>query len=89
MGVNTERSLLFDSKMNDKTAILYSSVDGHTLKICNILKDRLLESNPNIVLFSIDDFNGDITHYDKLIIGASIRYGKHNKKRRNKKNRAL
>ena len=80
MGVNTERSLLFDIKMNDKTAILYSSVDGHTLKICNLLKDRLLQSNPNIALFSIDDFNEDITNYDKLIIGASIRYGVHNKK---------
>jgi len=80
MGVNTERPLLFDSKMNDKTAILYSSVDGHTLKICNILQGILLQSNPNIALFSIDDFNMAITNYDKLIIGASIRYGVHNKK---------
>ncbi len=79
-GVHIERSLLIDIKMNDKTAILYSSVDGHTLKICNMLKDSLLQKNRNIKLFSIDDFNGDITHYDKLIIGASIRYGVHNKK---------
>ena len=74
MGVNTERSLLLDTKMNDKTAILYSSVDGHTLKICNILKDNLLQSNPNIALFSFEGFNEEITNYDKLIIGASIRY---------------
>ncbi len=79
MGGNTERSILFDIKMNDKTVIIYSSVDGHTLKICNKIKDQLLQSNPNIELFSIDDFKEDVTNYDKLIIGASIRYGVHNK----------
>jgi len=66
--------------MNDKTAIIYSSVDGQTLKICNKLKDKLIQSNPNIKLFSIEDFKEDVTNYDKLIIGASIRYGVHNKK---------
>jgi len=71
---------MIDIKMNDKTAILYSSVDGQTLKICTVLKDILLQSNPNIALFSMEDFNEDISHYDKLIIGASIRYGVHNKK---------
>jgi menaquinone-dependent protoporphyrinogen oxidase len=65
--------------MNDKTAIIYSSVDGQTLKICNILKDKLIQGNPNIELFSIEDFKEDVTNYDKLIIGASIRYGVHNK----------
>ena len=66
--------------MNDKTALIYSSVDGQTLKICNKLKDILLQNDANVELFSINDFNEDITNYDKLIIGASIRYGVHNKK---------
>ena len=66
--------------MNSKTAILYSSVDGQTLKICNKLIDVFKENKQNVELFSIDDFNEDITRYDKLIIGASIRYGVHNKK---------
>lgn len=66
--------------MKLKTAILYSSVDGQTLKICNKLRDVFQQNNQNVELFSIYDFNGDITHYDKLIIGASIRYGVHNKK---------
>lgn len=66
--------------MKLKTAIIYSSVDGQTLKICNKLRDVFQQNNQNVELFSIDDFNGDITHYDKLIIGASIRYGVHNKK---------
>ena len=36
--------------------------------------------NQDVALFSIADFNEDITNYDRLIIGASIRYGVHNKK---------
>lgn len=66
--------------METKTAIIYSSVDGQTLKICNKLRDIFQQNKQDIELFSIEDFNGDITNYDKLIIGASIRYGTHNKK---------
>jgi menaquinone-dependent protoporphyrinogen oxidase len=66
--------------METKTGILYSSVDGHTLKICNRLKEVLIQNNQKVELFSIDDFKEDITSYDTLIIGASIRYGVHNKK---------
>jgi len=63
-----------------KTGIIYSSVDGQTLKICNKLKDIFVQKNQNVELFSISDFNEDVTDYDRLIIGASIRYGVHNKK---------
>ncbi len=66
--------------MNVKTAIIYSSVDGQTLKICNKLKDQLMQNNENVELFSINQFKGDVNSYDKLIIGSSIRYGVHNKK---------
>jgi len=64
--------------MNDKTAIIYSSIDGQTLKICNTIQGELLKKNQNVNLFSIDNFNEDVTKYDKLIIGSSIRYGVHN-----------
>ncbi len=66
--------------MDTKTVIIYSSVDGHTFKICNRLKEVLLQNNQNVKLFSIDDFKEDVTNYDKFIIGTSIRYGMHNKK---------
>jgi menaquinone-dependent protoporphyrinogen oxidase len=66
--------------MNVKTGIIYSSVDGQTLKICNKLRDEFLQNNQNVELISINDFNEDVTNYDRLIIGASIRYGVHNKK---------
>lgn len=63
-----------------KTLMIYSSVDGQTLKICNFLQKELLNLNQKIDLFSIDDFNKDLNQYDKIIIGSSIRYGVHNEK---------
>jgi menaquinone-dependent protoporphyrinogen oxidase len=66
--------------MKVKTVIIYSSVDGQTLKICNKLRDVFQQNNQNVELFSINDFNEDVTNYNRLIIGASIRYGVHNKK---------
>ena len=66
--------------MKDKTVILYSSVDGQTLKICNKLRDVFQQNNQYVALCSINDFNDAVTNYDRLIIGASIRYGVHNKK---------
>jgi menaquinone-dependent protoporphyrinogen oxidase len=66
--------------MNSKTLILYSSVDGQTLKICNKIRDVFEEYDQKVELHSINDFNEDLSIYDKIIIGASIRYGVHNKK---------
>lgn len=66
--------------MDVKTVIIYSSVDGQTLKICQRLRDVLQQNNQSVELFSIEYFNKELTNYDKLIIGASIRYGVHNKK---------
>ena len=65
--------------MNEKSVIIYSTVDGQTLKICNKLKEQFEEQNQEVSLFSVDDFNEEISNYDKIIIGASIRYGVHNK----------
>jgi menaquinone-dependent protoporphyrinogen oxidase len=67
-------------EMNAKIGIVYSTVDGQTLKICNKLREVLQQNNQEVDLISIDDFNEDITKYDKLVIGASIRYGVHNDK---------
>ena len=65
--------------MKNRTLLLYSSVDGQTLKICNRLIDYLEQKNL-VDLLAIDDFHGDISLYEKVIIGSSIRYGVHNKK---------
>jgi len=66
--------------MKPKIGIIYSTVDGQTLKICNKIREVLQQNNQEVDLISIDDFNEDITKYDKLVIGASIRYGVHNPK---------
>jgi menaquinone-dependent protoporphyrinogen oxidase len=66
--------------MQTNFLIIYSSVDGQTLKICNAITKQLKEHNQPVDLFSIDDFHGDINSYDKIVIGSSIRYGVHNKK---------
>jgi menaquinone-dependent protoporphyrinogen oxidase len=66
--------------MEPKIGMIYSTVDGQTLKICNKLKEVLQQNNQEIDLISIDDFTGDITKYNKIVIGASIRYGVHNPK---------
>lgn len=65
--------------MSIKTGIIYSSVDGQTLKICNKLREILLNNDQHVEMFSIDDFNENVTKYDRFIIGSSIRYGLHNK----------
>ncbi|NNL06510.1 MAG: menaquinone-dependent protoporphyrinogen IX dehydrogenase [Gammaproteobacteria bacterium] len=60
--------------------ILYSTTDGHTLEICQYLK-QVIENNGNRVsLKSVDEGSDfDMGAFDKLVIGASIRYGKHAK----------
>ena len=66
--------------MKPKIGIIYSTVDGQTLKICNKIVEVFQQNNQEVDLISIDDFTEDIVKYDKLIIGASIRYGVHNAK---------
>tara|TARA_B100001113_G_scaffold303269_1_gene263104 strand:+ start:537 stop:1058 length:522 start_codon:yes stop_codon:yes gene_type:complete len=60
-----------------ETLIIYSTTDGQTTRICN----KLIEKNFNndVKLCSIDEaIREDLKKYKKIIIGASIRYGKHN-----------
>ena len=59
--------------------VIYSTTDGHTKIICERIKNFL--SSGNLVeLFSIEDAKKiDLSKFEKIIIGASIRYGKHSK----------
>ena len=60
--------------------ILYSTTDGHTLEICRYLK-QVIENNGNHVSLESVDHGTDVDMeaFDKIVIGASIRYGKHSK----------
>jgi menaquinone-dependent protoporphyrinogen oxidase len=64
-----------------KILIIYSSIDGHTKKICNRLQLVIEQQNHQVTLVSIDDASKvDLQAFDKIVIGASIRYGKHSPK---------
>ena len=58
--------------------ILYSTVDGHTLKICERLRELVEAAGHATTLTVLDDRTTvDLERFDKVVIGASIRYGKH------------
>jgi len=59
--------------------IIYSSTDGQTKTICEKIKNFSKKSE-SIKLISLKEANDfDFQSYENIIIGASIRYGKHNK----------
>lgn len=58
--------------------IVYSSTDGHTRKICARLREVIEQQRHQVTLSAIEDvLDQDLQTFDKLVIGASIRYGKH------------
>ena len=58
--------------------ITYSSVDGHTRAICERLAERLNAAGHAAEVHSIAAAAAlDLRHFDKVVLGASIRYGKH------------
>ena len=59
--------------------IIYSSTDGHTKTICERIKNFLNDGNVVELLSLKDAKKVDLSNFKKIIIGASIRYGKHSK----------
>ena len=60
--------------------ILYSTTDGHTLTICKRIANYLKNKSNISVLPLIDCTKDDLNNNKMIIVGASIRYGKHNPK---------
>lgn len=61
-----------------KILIVYSTTDGHTKKICGRLKQVIEGRADQVTVVSIEEaFLMDLTAFDKIVIGASVRYGKH------------
>lgn len=58
--------------------LAYFSVDGQTRKICEFLRAELEGQGQHADVVSIASGIGDPASYDVIVIGASIRYGKHN-----------
>ena len=65
--------------MTDSILLIYASVDGQTKKISNFLSDQLKQEGKHVVLYDVNEFDGKLETFDKIIIGSSIRYGVHHK----------
>ena len=60
--------------------IIYSSTNGHTKTICERISNFLNDGNL-VELVSLENANKvDLSNFEKIIIGASIRYGKYSEK---------
>ena len=63
----------------DKILILFSTTDGHTVSICNRIGE-ILSATGSVIISSLEDISQiELENADKILVGASIRYGKHNK----------
>ena len=60
--------------------LIYSTIDGHTLDICRRLQEVIEQQGHRVSLASVAEaMDVDMVAFDKIILGASIRYGKHNR----------
>ena len=58
--------------------LAYSTTDGHTRKICQRLQDVLQQQGHAVTLLAEREAREvNLAAFDKIVIGASIRYGKH------------
>jgi menaquinone-dependent protoporphyrinogen oxidase len=57
--------------------VIYSTTDGHTRSICERLQNRLAGQHEVTVVAMSEQPDIDLAPFDKVVIGASIRYGKH------------
>lgn len=58
--------------------ILYSTVDGQTLRICRRLQAVAEQAGHRVIVADIENHETfDPAHYDSVVVGASIRYGRH------------
>jgi menaquinone-dependent protoporphyrinogen oxidase len=61
-----------------RVLIVYSTTDGHTLKICQRLREAIEPSGTQVHIVSVAEADAvDLGSYDKIVVGASIRYGRH------------
>ena len=59
--------------------IIYSSTDGHTKTICKRIIDFLKDENATKLVSLNEAKDLNLSEFSRIIIGASIRYGRHSK----------
>ena len=63
-----------------KVLIFYSTTDGHTIEICKRLTSVIEQGGDSVEIADLASGPSlDGREFDKIVIGASIRYGKHQK----------
>jgi menaquinone-dependent protoporphyrinogen oxidase len=61
-----------------KILIIYSTTDGQTRKISQRLQQVIEQQGHQVTVAPVEDASRlDLEAFDKIVIGASIRYGKH------------
>lgn len=61
-----------------QTLIIYSTIDGQTLEICRKIKTFAEQMGEQVSLVTLEQAEVlNLADFDKVLIGASIRYGKH------------
>ena len=64
--------------MPHRTLLLYSTTDGHTVTICKHIRDALVVAGHEVEINDIrQPSTRPLADWDTIVIGASIRYGKH------------
>lgn len=58
--------------------LLYHGVYGQTRKICERLQSKLTAGGAQVEVAPLGDGHTNLAEYDAVVIGASIRHGKHN-----------
>ena len=61
-----------------KSLLIYSTTDGQTEKICEEIKKNSIHKQSFNIVSVEDAFKLKLYEYDQIILGASIRYGRHN-----------
>ena len=60
--------------------LVHSTTDGHTVKVSNVIIDELVQAGHNVDQCAVTEVSTDqLDKADTVILGASIRYGKHQK----------
>ncbi len=61
--------------------IVYATIDGQTRKICERLRSVVEADRHQVTLLPIDEAGSvDASAFDKIVVGASIRYGRHSRR---------
>ena len=58
--------------------VIYSTTDGHTPRICERMRQVMTRQGQSVTVVPLAQADAqNLSSFDKIVIGASIRYGKH------------